>query len=199
MSKLPRPATARGEATRQKLLEAAEQEFGGRGFHAASVSSITKRAGVGQGTFYLYFPSKEEVLRELVRNMGRALRHTLAEAGQGLEHRLDIERAGFEAFISFSLQNENLYRIVMQSQFVDPSIYREYYETLVKAYAEGLEKAQRLAQVRPVSAETQAWALMGVAHFLGLRYPIWRGQQPPDEVMEATFDFIRYGLIEGDV
>jgi len=47
------PATARGEATRRKLLAAAEIEFGARGFHAASVSSITTRADVGQGTFYL--------------------------------------------------------------------------------------------------------------------------------------------------
>ena len=45
------PATARGEATRRKLLDSAEKEFGEKGYHAASVSSITTRADVGQGTF----------------------------------------------------------------------------------------------------------------------------------------------------
>ena len=66
------PATARGEATRRKLLDAAEKEFGGKGFHAASVSSITTRADVGQGTFYLYFHSKEEIFVTLVRDIGPA-------------------------------------------------------------------------------------------------------------------------------
>ena len=41
------PATARGEATRRKLINAAEDEFGSKGFHLASVSSVTQRAGVG--------------------------------------------------------------------------------------------------------------------------------------------------------
>ena len=194
MSRLPQPSTARGEATRQKLLSAAEGEFGEKGFHAASVSSITRRAGVGQGTFYLYFPSKEAILRELVRYMGAELRRALSAASAGLSDRLEIERAGFSAFVAFCLEQKNLYRIVMESQFVDESIYREYYQTLAGAYASGLAEAQRRGQVRSSDAETQAWALMGVAHFLGLRYAIWEDRQPPDEVMAAVFDFIVHGL-----
>lgn len=197
MTNLPQPATARGEATRRKLLAAAELEFGEKGFYASSVSSITKRAGVGQGTFYLYFPSKEDTLRELVRHMGRELRYTLAEAAKNARDRLEAEHLGFRAFVRFSLEKGNLYRIVMQSQFVDESIYREYYQTLVSAYASGLRKAQSEQQIRPGDAETQAWALMGVAHFLGLRYPIWRGCEPPEAVMQDTFNFIARGLSGG--
>ena len=204
LSSLPQPATARGEATRQKLLSAAEGEFGERGFNRASVSSITKRAGVGQGTFYLYFPSKEDILRELVRHMGRALRRALAEAtgaeATGAEAigevggRLELERVGFRAFFRFCLAHENLYRVVMESQFVDERVYREYYETLADAYGAGLEAAQAQGEVRAGDAAAQAWALMGVAHFLGLRHAIWEGREPPDEVMETAFDFLTHGL-----
>ncbi len=194
MSDLPQPATARGEVTRQKLLAAAELEFGERGFHAASVSSITQRAGVGQGTFYLYFPSKEDILRALVRHMGQELRHTLTQAIEGIEERLELERVGFNAFIEFCRQHKNLYRVVMQAQFVDEDIYREYYQTLASAYAAGLKKAQGNGQIRQGEAEAQAWALMGIAHFLGLRYVIWEGLTPPAEVMATTFDFIAHGL-----
>ncbi|MGH8562046.1 MAG: TetR/AcrR family transcriptional regulator, partial [Nevskiales bacterium] len=70
---LKQPSTARGEATRARLLDAAEQEFGRRGFHNASITDITRAADVGQGTFYLYFQSKEDIFRELVRHMGRKL------------------------------------------------------------------------------------------------------------------------------
>jgi AcrR family transcriptional regulator len=188
------PLTARGEATRAKLLAAAEIEIGQAGFHAASVSSITRRAGVGQGTFYLYFASKEDALRELVRHMGRELRHALSRDTAGITDRLEVERSGFRAFVRFSLKNKNLYRVVMESQFVDESIYREYYETLASSYTRALGQAQREGRVTQGDAATLAWALMGVAHFLGLRHAIWEGAEPPEEVLETAFGFISRGL-----
>lgn len=194
MAELPQPVTARGEATRQRLLEAAELEFGEKGFKRASVTGITQRAGVAQGTFYLYFPSKEDALRELVRHMGRELRRALSAAIAGVSGRLEVERAGFEAFVRFCLGKQNLYRVVMESQFVDESIYREYYQTLASAYTLGLRRAQERGEIRPGDAEAQAWALMGIAHFLGLRYAIWERRAPPPEVMATVFAMIERGL-----
>ena len=94
-----KPTTARGEATRQKLLSAAEEAFGNTGFFRASISDITRGAGVAQGTFYLYFKNKEDVLAELVRHMGRELRRMLAHSIPPGLSRLDAEREGMAAFI----------------------------------------------------------------------------------------------------
>ena len=196
MTLLPQPTTARGEATRKRILDAAETEFGENGFARTSVASIVNRAGVAQGTFYLYFPSKDDVLRQLVRDMGRRLRHALSEATKGHTHRVDVEKVGLEAFISFALHNQNLYRVVMESQFVDETIYREYYQTLADAYADRLTAAQAQHEIRPGHAEAQAWALMGVAHFLGLRYAIWDKSLPPPEVISTTHDLLFSGLAE---
>ena len=194
MSTLPRPATARGEATRQKLLDAAEAEIGAHGFHATSVAAITRRAGVGQGTFYLYFPTKEDALRELVRHMGHALRRALVHGTAHATTRLAVERAGFEAFARFSLEHRNLYRVVMESQFVDERIYREYYETLADGYAEALERARTRGEIRAVDTVAAAWALMGIAHFVGLRFAIWQGREPSPDELDAVFDVVRLGL-----
>lgn len=198
MTVLPQPVTRRGEATRRKLLEAAESEFGEKGFHAASVSSITGRAGVGQGTFYNYFPTKEDALRELVRHMGRELRHSLSEATRGAGSRLEAEKRGLEAFAEFSRGHQNLYRIVMESQFVDEAIYREYYETLAAGYTRALEDAQLDGQVRRGDPTAQAWALMGIAHFVGLRYGIWAQEEPPRQVLDTLHEFIARALAPGE-
>lgn len=194
MPTLPRPATARGEATRKRLLDAAEIEFGERGFHAASIADITHRAGVAQGTFYLYFPSKEDAMRELVRHMGHELRLALATATAEAPDRLAVERVGFEAFARFCLHHRNLYRIVMESQFVDEAVYRGYYQALAEGYADGLRRAVERGEVRAVDAEAAAWALMGIAHFVGLRYAIWQDREPPPEDLDAVFDLVRRGL-----
>ena len=194
MKELPRPTTARGEATRRKLLEAAEAEIGEKGYARTSVAGITRRAGVGQGTFYLYFPSKDDALRELVRDMGKRLRHSLSLATAGAEDRIEVEKRGFRAFLEFASENQNLYRVVMESQFVDENIYREYYQTLADGYANNLERAQTRGEVREGHAEAQAWALMGVAHFLGLRYAIWEQSAPSPDVIDTTFDLLFDGL-----
>lgn len=194
MSEARRPTTARGIATRSKLLDAAEREFGEKGFHAASIASITRRAGVGQGTFYLYFESKEDAMRELVDHMGHALRRALAEAIAGAHDRLDAERRGFAAFVGFALRHENLYRVVMESQFVDESVYRTYYQRLADGYASGLAAAQERGEIRAGDPEAQAWALMGIAHFLGLR-ALWSGGRPNEGQLDATFDVVQHGLL----
>ena len=49
------PRTARGEKTLRKILTAALEEFGERGFSEASIVGITSRAKVALGTFYTYF------------------------------------------------------------------------------------------------------------------------------------------------
>src|SRR5690606_40845931 len=63
-----------------------------------------------------------------------------------LTHRVEVEKLGLEAFITFALENQNLYRVVMESQFVDESIYREYYQTLANAYADRLNEAQQIGR-----------------------------------------------------
>src|SRR3546814_8678959 len=62
------PRTERGRRTLRKLLDAAAVEFGERGFHEASISAITRRAGTALGSFYTYFDSKEEIFQALVRS-----------------------------------------------------------------------------------------------------------------------------------
>ncbi|HHX88257.1 MAG TPA: helix-turn-helix transcriptional regulator, partial [Paracoccus sp.] len=61
-----KPRTKRGRDTQQSILRAAEAVIGAQGYASASISDITRAAGIAQGTFYIYFDSKEHVFRELV-------------------------------------------------------------------------------------------------------------------------------------
>lgn len=68
-----------------QLLAAAREQFVLNGFDATPVSAIVRAAGVAQGTFYLYFASKQDLLtdlqREVVRTYERALRSIAADTG----------------------------------------------------------------------------------------------------------------------
>lgn len=187
--------TAKGAATRKRLFEAAEEVFGEQGFDAASISEITRRAGVAQGTFYLYFESKQAIFSELVRHIGRDLRHTIAEAVEGLEDRIEVERKGFETFFEYVRRHPNMYRIVRQAEFVDREAFRDYYESIADRYRVGLEKAAARGQIRDLPSEVVAWALMGMGDLLGIRWIILRRDgKVPDEVIDAVMEFIAGGL-----
>lgn len=188
------PATRRGQRTRLKLLEASEKVFGERGYEQASIVDITREAGVAQGTFYIYFNSKQAVFTELVLELGSRLRQKLAESTENLEDRLEVEQAGFIAFLSFVQEHRNLYRIVRQAEFVDEELYRSYYVKLAEGYAKGLRSAMRKKQVRSLDPEALAYSLMGIFDFLGMRWVLWEGKMPPKKVLNDVFEFVARGL-----
>ncbi len=188
-----------GERTRARILDAAEAEFGARGFHEASIADIARRAGVAHGTVYLYFPSKEALFAELVREINRQLRAHIRRRTQGLEDRRGVEIAGFEAFFEFISKHPQAYRIVREAEFVGTGASkgeagRGYYERLARGYVRGLKAGMAVGQIRPLNPEVLAWALMGVGHFLGLRWIVWEGTLPPAKARDTLRSFLLQGL-----
>jgi AcrR family transcriptional regulator len=57
----PTPRTTKGERTRQRLIVAARKIFERDGYFDARVADIAAEAGVGHGTFYTYFTSKDDI------------------------------------------------------------------------------------------------------------------------------------------
>jgi AcrR family transcriptional regulator len=192
------PRTARGEATRQRLLAAAELLFGRNGYHSTGVTDITAGAGVAQGTFYLYFGSKEEVFAELVRDLSHRLRRAIGRDMAEVEGRLAKEEVGLRSFLRFAAEHRDLYRIVFESQYIDPDLFRWYYERIAQGYVRGLTAAMDAGEIRRLDAETVAYALMGAAHFMGMRWVLWEDREPPAEVLESLRAFIRGGLTPSD-
>jgi AcrR family transcriptional regulator len=188
------PPTVRGQRTRGKLLVAAEKVFGEKTYEHASIVDITREAGVAQGTFYVYFPSKHAIFAELVGELGSRLRRQLAEAVSGIDDRLEVERTGLHAFLHFVQEHKNLYKIVRQAEFVDEAIYRQYYDRIAEGYREGLRAAMKKGQLEKLDPEATAYALMGIFDFLGMRWVLWEGRLPPKKVLDDVFSFISRGL-----
>lgn len=188
------PRTERGRRTLAKLLEAAAAEFGERGYHEASITGITQRAGAALGSFYTYFDSKEQVFRALVSHMGHLTRKWIAERVENAPNRIVAERIGLEAFIEFVRAHKDLYRIVMEAQFVAEDAYRDYYAVFEEAYRRNLAVAGERGEIRPGHDEVRAWALIGMNVFLGLRYGVWDDSLSAAEVAAAAGDFMAFGL-----
>jgi AcrR family transcriptional regulator len=179
------PKTERGRRTLRALLNAAAEEFGEKGFHDAAISQITARAGVATGSFYVYFDSKEAIFQALVRDLSGQVRDFVAPRIAQAPDQLAAETAGQLAYLQFVRQHKEIYRIIDESEFVDPAAYREHYTQTAKRIATRLEAAAERGEINHGNAEVRAWALMGMNVFLGLRFGVWGDEAPEDVVAEA--------------
>ncbi len=201
------PRTARGIATKAKLLQAAETVFARVGYTEASIVRITEEAGVGQGTFYLYFDGKLAVFEEVVEDLNRRVRHSMSEAASKGTTRIEAERLGFQGFFEFTAAHPALYRIVREAEFVSPRALRRHYTRIVEGYTEGLERAKAAGEI-DADPTVAAWMLMGIGEMVGMRWVLWgdraegtedgpldgaAGAVPPT-VFDEMMRFIQAGL-----
>jgi AcrR family transcriptional regulator len=171
------PRTARGERTLRKILDSARDEFGERGFSDSSIVGITQRAGVALGTFYTYFESKEALFHALVRDMSEQVRESVGPDMAKATDALDGERRALEAFLRFAHDHRDIYRIIDEAEFVEPSAYREHYETTATRIAARLAAARDKGEISSGFSDRDldvlAWGMMGANVFLGLRFAVW--------------------------
>jgi AcrR family transcriptional regulator len=186
-----RTLSRKGVLTRTRLLDAAERVFAELGYHDASIVKVTEAAGVGQGTFYLYFASKRDVFDELVRDLNRRVRHAMKEASSRGSSRLEAELLGFGAYFRFTAEHPALYRIIRQAEFVSPEMLHYHYEKLAEGYVEGLRESMARGEVGEIDPEVSAWALMAAGELLGMRFILWGDGEVPPHVEAELARIIR--------
>lgn len=191
------PKTARGRKTRDRLLEAAEVEFGEKGFHDAAISGITYRAGVALGSFYTYFDSKQEIFAALVTYMSERTRQWVGERVAGAADRLEAERLGLAAYIEFVRKHKGIYRIMSEAEFIANDAFRAHYERFARSYEANLGKAGQRGEIRKGEYEVWSWALIGIDVFLGMRFAAWDESRDPGQVARAVLDMIGNGMSPG--
>src|ERR1700722_1995912 len=119
----------RKEARPQEILDAALAGFAARGFAAARMEDIAARAGVTKGTLYLYFTSKDELFKSLVReSIGAVIAARQAEADlfQGSAAELLAGVLRFMGFFARTSDRAVLPKIMMSEAGNFPELVRFY-------------------------------------------------------------------------
>jgi len=111
------------ERRRAEILDAATVVFAQHGFGAADVQEIADKTGVGKGTVYRYFPSKEELFLAAVDHGMRRLKTAVDAAIADV--RLPLERIaeGVRAYLTFFDANPEIVELLIheRAQFRDRS------------------------------------------------------------------------------
>jgi AcrR family transcriptional regulator len=110
----PAGAAARSRAeTRRRLLEAGTELFARQGVHRTTSTQIARAAGVAAGTFYLHFPDKHSLFREIAFAALHDLKERMAAAHDAAgPDRVAQLRARMETLVAFAAEQRDLVRIV---------------------------------------------------------------------------------------
>lgn len=187
-----------GQATAIALFEAAEVTFGRYGYNRATISEITRIAGVAQGSFYVHFKTKRDLLENFVRHLSREIRRDLKLATYRLSDRRDAERVGIISFFRFLARHRKIYRVVAESETMGQEMAMWYYKKLAAGYKSGLAEGMVSKEIRddlPVAFVVRS--LMGMIHMIGLKWLVWNSS-PQAEVsgqhLEDILKMILFGL-----
>src|SRR3984893_12280962 len=197
MSRMAREGRGVPPGPARRLLTAAEELFGQRSYGKTTVADICARAGMATGSFYAYYASKEEIFAAVVRGLNTDLRSAmkaaLARADGSQRAR---ERECFRVYFEMMSKRPWMDRIVRESEFVAPALFREYYEHLARGYARGVRVAQLDGEVDVrYDPEVVAYAYTGIGNFVGMRWADWTaGGQVPDDVLDDVLELLARGL-----
>lgn len=148
------PVTDRGRRTRSRLVEAAREVFEESGFLEARITDIAEAAGVAYGTFYTYFSTKEEIFREVAREIQQDFlrpREQHADDEPELDLHARIERAN-RRYLEGYLQNARIMAVIEQvATFNDDLlvIRREMREAFVQRSTRAIARWQAGGLVDP--------------------------------------------------
>lgn len=187
----------KGEKTRQAILLAAEKVFGQYGINRAGIAEITREAGVAFGTFYVHFASKAELVEGYVKYVNRKMRCEIQRLAGTRADRRDVERVGIIVFFDFVLRHRAVYRIIPEFEMIDKEISLWYYKKTAQGYIDGLDRAMKKGEIRQYPPVFLAHSLMGIIHFIGLKWVIWAANPNADlsrQAIENSIQLVIWGL-----
>ncbi len=192
------PTTRNGKATFKIIVDATIDLFYKQGYHNTTVANITSLAGVGAGTFYLYFPNKLTLYKYILDQFQHDIRKCIAEKVAGVEGRFEKEKVGLKTFIKYAIENPHSYNIIWESLYIDKELFVKYYDEFAKRYEIGLTKSIEDGEMYDVDTELVSYILMGVSNFIGLKVLLNLGKnnKDVDKLVDQVMDIIRTGIFK---
>lgn len=112
----PTPRALAPEDRRTQILEQATSAFAEHGFPRTDVQVIANRLGIGKGTIYRYFGTKDELFLAAVDRGMLLLADSIDRAVEGKTGPLDMIEAAVRAYLTFFDENPEILELLMQER-----------------------------------------------------------------------------------
>jgi len=187
------------DSTEAKILTSAKELFIEKGYHDTSMSAIAKEAGLGKGTLYWHFDSKDDLFKKMITKEGRVI---LAEVKELSESNLPTEDI-LKKFIQIRVSRMVKHRKASQ-MFMDNENFtnKEFKKTMLGIYCSLIEELEKIINkgIEEDVFETDrpdktAAAIMGTINGLCSVVIVGHDDQLSlEEIVECIYNLIMDGI-----
>ena len=202
-----KPPTARGRATREKLLAAAEDCFSASGFDGTTVAGIAASAQVSHGNFYRHFADKDDVLIAVIAQLYGNLRDASSAVGDTTVPTLEGLTRRNTAFFRRYCEHRHLFRVTREAAArPDAQPFRDMWLSIrgifVERSARWIARCQEQGQIAAdLDGRAIAAALGAMTEQLAYVEVGLATSEPPRSLIEelgATSGLIWFRTLTGD-
>ncbi|CAN7774176.1 TetR/AcrR family transcriptional regulator [Cupriavidus necator] len=189
----------RADALRNKILAAASAVVGQYGYAEASINRITEAAGIAQGTFYLYFESRQALFDVLLPHVGADMLAYIGESVAGAQSFIEVEERGFLAFFAFLRAHPGFFRVLNEAEVAAPTAHATHMELITTHYVRSLERALAAGEITEFAGEeleALAYMFQAARSYLYMRYVKGgnESKELPDWLVQTYMKLVRHGL-----
>lgn len=177
--------------TRAAILSAASQLFLRNGYEDTSIQQIAELADTGVGTLYGYFASKDEVLREVLREHSANAVQSYRAAVDRTTPSIDKVILGLAEYRRYIRDNLKLITAAFYVSTRDGRVLEDSNEWLLQTYRQMIDEGMERGEFKTLPAEAAARWLLNVHANAALGLGIWRGVQGDPATEEAIEDLTR--------
>ena len=183
----------RKEARPSEIIEAAITIFAERGFGAARLEDVARRAGVAKGTVFVYFPTKDDLFRAVAQTVLTShlerLHSAAADLDRPMAELVPMLLAQAAAVIGEGRLPAMMRLLVAESrQF--PDLARVWHDEVVSKVLGmltlAIERAQARGEVKPGNARLYAFSIMGPMLASALFREVFRDTAPLPDLRELA-------------
>jgi AcrR family transcriptional regulator len=200
VKKVPRRTREqRTEELRNKIFAAAADVVGRYGYADASITRITEAAGIAQGTFYLYFESRQEMYDQLLPHVGVDMLNYIGGKVAGAKTFLEVEERGFRAFFGFLRLHPGFFRVLNDAEVAAPIAHANHLKRLTEHYAKSLQRSVDRGEIKAFKGkelEALAYIFQSARSYLYLGFVKTEGKAKklPEWVVETYMRLVTNGL-----
>ncbi|HHW38821.1 MAG TPA: TetR/AcrR family transcriptional regulator [Bacillales bacterium] len=183
-----------GIKSKEAILMVAAEEFAEHGFHQTKISTIVKRTGLTQPSFYLYFSSKEAIFQELVHTFRNELINLtkVSRLESSLDNRVLPSNIVSGLIKVFELFNNHQHLTRIGFYIADES--EEIKQAMKKHLTENLLAEQRDNYFREdLDMETVAECIIGAIGQLTIK-KLFTNEKSPQQLANEIVNIYFYGL-----
>lgn len=155
-------------SAKDRIFDAALEIFSHKGFHSATTDEIAERAGVGKGTLYRYFATKEKLFEELVKLRLDELEGKATSIIDGHDDVLTMISKYIQVYFEFFDRNQHLYRLIVREQLdLGENSPDNYFKRVLRALPRLKRKVYegtQLGILKDVDFQTVFYGTMGFVH-----------------------------------